>query len=69
MNMIIASTANDSSCKEDLVDVLLKLQKSSDLKFEITTKHIEAATSVCLNLALAILSVFQLLIRFISLKS
>ena len=49
-----------SSCKEDLVDVLLKLQKSSDLKFEITTKHIKAVTSVCLNLALAILSVFQL---------
>ncbi|XP_030939618.1 premnaspirodiene oxygenase-like [Quercus lobata] len=45
MNMITASTANDSSCKEDLVDVLLKLQKSSDLKIEITTKHIKAVTS------------------------
>ncbi|KAL0013098.1 hypothetical protein SO802_000167 [Lithocarpus litseifolius] len=45
MNMITTSTTNDSSCKEDLVDVLLKLQKSSDLKFEITTKHIKAVTS------------------------
>ena len=46
MKMITTSTTNDSSCKEDLVDMLLKLQKSSDLKFEITTKHIKAVTSV-----------------------
>ena len=46
MKMITTSTTNDSSCKEDLVDVLLKLQKSSDLKFEIITKHIKAVTSV-----------------------
>lgn len=45
MNMITARTINDSSCKEDLVDVLLKLQESSELKFEITTKHIKAVTS------------------------
>ena len=46
MNMITASTANDSSCKEDLVDVLLKLQKSSDLNFELTAKHIKAVLLV-----------------------
>ena len=46
MNMIITSITNAPSCKKDLVDVLLKLQKSSDLKFEVTAKHIEAVTSV-----------------------
>uniref|UniRef100_A0A2N9JBQ1 Uncharacterized protein n=1 Tax=Fagus sylvatica TaxID=28930 RepID=A0A2N9JBQ1_FAGSY len=45
MNMITNRTINDSSCKEDLFDVLLKLQESSELKFEITTKHIKAVTS------------------------
>ena len=46
MNMKTTSITKDSSCKEDLVDVLLKLQKSSDLKFEVTAKHIKAVTSV-----------------------
>ena len=46
MNMNTTSITKDSSCKEDLVDVLLKLQKSSDLKFEVTAKHIKAVTSV-----------------------
>ncbi|KAM3714810.1 hypothetical protein ACJW31_01G362200 [Castanea mollissima] len=42
MNMITTSITNASSCKKDLVDVLLKLQKSSDLNFELTAKHIKA---------------------------
>ncbi|XP_030950137.1 cytochrome P450 71D8-like [Quercus lobata] len=42
MNMITTSIINAPSCKKDLVDVLLKLQKSSDLNFELTAKHIKA---------------------------
>ena len=42
MNMITTSITNAPSCKKDLVDVLLKLQKSSDLNFELTAKHVKA---------------------------
>ena len=46
MNIITTSTTNDFSRKEDLLDVLLKLQESRELKFEVTTKHIKAVTLV-----------------------
>ena len=48
MNMITTSITNAPSCKKDLVDVLLKLQKSSDLNFELTAKHIKAVLLVWL---------------------
>ncbi|XP_075672112.1 melianol synthase CYP71BQ5-like [Castanea sativa] len=44
MNIITTSTTNNFSRKEDLLDVLLKLQESRELKFEVTTKHIKAVT-------------------------
>ena len=41
------SSAGDAHLQEDLVDVLLQLQESSDqLKFHVTAKHIKAVTMV-----------------------
>ena len=48
MNMITTSITIAPSCKKDLVDMLLKLQKSSDLNFELTAKHVKAILLVWL---------------------